>query len=395
MKHFLIVITFLTTCFSYSQTDDVLAKSYYSKAEKEFENKNYSNSIKMLDKAKEYLKGKTFSKVEYLYVMSHYKLRNYVKANVHMRKYFDLNPSENSSMYSEIVSIAADVKTIATEKIEKAKKNKEERLKIYGKTISGFGKIIKHNNKYGVIDLKGNELLPFIYDKITFENKDFIKVKKGSYFGVIDSKNKTIIPFNYKAIRINKKYVELCSEKYNSDTNKCRLYFFKTKKISPYTFNDTDGESDKYLIVDKSSYRGDVGLVSKITGKIIIPFINRYIAYAKPFWIVKKETEVISLLDENLKVLIPSGKYMSIDYNEGDRFIKVKDMAYWWTLLDKNLNRVSEYFVSIGPFYDGYAKVKKNDRFGYIDINGNVVVPVKYKYKNTKKMKEALRKIKN
>ena len=118
MKQKTLVITLLFLNLTIlSQSKSVLAKSYYAKAEKEFEAKNYSSSLKMLDQAKAYLEGSTYPKIEYLFVMNHFKLNNYFEADIHLIKYFNLNPSEDSSMYIEILEVLPDIKI-------KAKKNK-------------------------------------------------------------------------------------------------------------------------------------------------------------------------------------------------------------------------------------------------------------------------------
>lgn len=149
------IISFLflsLSIVSYAQSKSVLAKSFYTKAEKEFEAKSYNNSLKMLDKAKEYLEGETYSKIEYLYVMNHFKLRKYYKADVHLQKYFSLNPSDNSSMYAEILEVLPDIKT-------KAKKNKAfEELKLI-------------LNKIGVLKVRKG-----------YENQDFSVLNDGSFY---------------------------------------------------------------------------------------------------------------------------------------------------------------------------------------------------------------------
>ena len=129
MKKFIYLFLISLTFNSFSQSKSVLAKSYYAKAEKEFEAKNFTTSIEMLDQAKVYLEGSTYPKIEYLYIMNHYKLGNYAKSDQYVKRFFDLNPSEDSSMYTEIIDIIADIKVKAKEKEEKVSREKE-RLRI-------------------------------------------------------------------------------------------------------------------------------------------------------------------------------------------------------------------------------------------------------------------------
>ena len=68
--------------------------------------------------------------------------------------------------------------------------------------------IIKHqkeryswDDRYGMIDSKGNEILPFIYRKIEFINTNYLKVSsEGHLTGIFDFTGKEIIPVKYKNI---------------------------------------------------------------------------------------------------------------------------------------------------------------------------------------------------
>ena len=64
------------------------------------------------------------------------------------------------------------------------------------------------NGKYGMLNVKGNIVIPFIYDDLCFFDNGTIRAKKNSKLGVIDKKGNTIIPFVYDDIyeidRINK-----------------------------------------------------------------------------------------------------------------------------------------------------------------------------------------------
>ena len=93
---------------------------------------------------------------------------------------------------------------------------------------------VMRNGKWGVVNKKGEEVIPFKYTMFPFSfsdttsNKEYYVFTKKNKVGVIDSDGETIIPFKWDGIRYFK-YVILEMEK-----DKCRyLYFMKTGKTVP------------------------------------------------------------------------------------------------------------------------------------------------------------------
>lgn len=93
---------------------------------------------------------------------------------------------------------------------------------------------VMRNGKWGVVNKKGEEVIPFKYTMFPFSfsdtssNKEYYVFTKKNKVGVIDSDGETIIPFKWDGIRYLE-YVILEMEK-----DKCRyLYFMKTGKTVP------------------------------------------------------------------------------------------------------------------------------------------------------------------
>lgn len=290
MKQLLIVITILLTYSNFAQTDDVLAKSYYSKAEKEFESKNYSTSIEMLDKTTEYLKGNTFSKVEYLYVMNHYKMRNYEKANLHMKKYFDLNPSESSSMYSEIVSIIAEIKEKKLREIEEKRKKRISNLKKAYNFSEGLG-IIRLNGKYGFVNNTGDIVIPVMYDYVRSFKNGRANVKLNKKFGFIDKNNNIRVPIIYSG-----------TSEFNNNNN----YAIVSTGETILRLDHPTISTERNGIVDKN-------------GKIVVP-----IKYKDIFSIKKKMEQLI----KQEKYLKAKQSKVTIS-NSSSKMVPKKELANW------------------------------------------------------------------
>ncbi|MCW3160691.1 WG repeat-containing protein [Chryseobacterium oryctis] len=69
-------------------------------------------------------------------------------------------------------------------------------------------------NLYGIIDEKGDELVPFVYDDIsTFISANEIIVKKGNKYGVINYQNEPLKEVVYDKYSIDRKWIKLTKDK--------------------------------------------------------------------------------------------------------------------------------------------------------------------------------------
>ena len=100
------------TQLTYAQSKEVMAKSYFLKAQQSYSEGNIATAMTNLDKTVENL-GVTNAKIESVYVKIQVANNNYLSAKKHLNNYFD-NASESHSDYMEMLSLVADV----NEKIE-------------------------------------------------------------------------------------------------------------------------------------------------------------------------------------------------------------------------------------------------------------------------------------
>jgi|GEM_PF-1557296 len=117
-SNLLLLLFLINTVFLVAQSGSDLAKAYYTRAESEYASNNYSSAIKNLDKAVENLNGSSFAKIEYLYTQCYYKKNNHVEAQKHLKKYFDLKPDNNSTMYVEMINLTLEITEKAEEERE-------------------------------------------------------------------------------------------------------------------------------------------------------------------------------------------------------------------------------------------------------------------------------------
>ncbi len=213
--------------------------------------------------------------------------------------------------------------------------------------------LVKDEDKYGLIDAEGNIVLPIEYDKF-YPTNSYNEIKRENKWGIIDSSGKICLPTIWD-----------------------RVY--------------TLGFGSRGNIVVISGRK--VGLYNAETGKEIIPVIMDEIKtlYASGLNVFMREHFVVvskggkrGVFDLEGKEIIPI-KYKVIDaaeYAYGcfriKTFVGDFDCKY-------------EYFTHEGilafPLSDGleYEKtprelacVKKNGKYGFINIKGDVVVPAVY-----------------
>lgn len=246
MKHrFSFLFLIISLAVSHAQNDSDLAKSFFSRADKEYSNKNFAASLGYLQKVSEYLRGSTHSKVEFLYVMNYYRTKKYKEANQHVKRYFNENPSSSSSMYIEIMEILPDLKSYADEierrereqaeaaererirrekeaeaAAERERVRKEEEIqKIrmqlaqgikpdkyhYVGSFSPEGLAViqsEQSRRYGYVDKTAKEVVPPEYQEAKDFKEGIAKVKLNDKWGLIDPTGWQLTPFKYDEISI-------------------------------------------------------------------------------------------------------------------------------------------------------------------------------------------------
>jgi hypothetical protein len=248
----------------------------------------------------------------------------------------------------------------------------------------------KVNNKYGFLDLKGNEVIISKYDYANyFETNGLAKVskkKEGSsltnIYGYIDKKGNEIIPIKYEVLSsFNNGLV------YAKDPESNRYgYLDKSGKwaLNPVylyaaDFDDAGGAWVK-LTDDKFHY------INK-TGKDIGTMVekgNDYKTFGKDGLALYENTDQpYVLMDKTGKTIKKIDDCDGI-YTFSDGIAGYKSKATGkYGFLDLNGNKIipAEY-DGFAAFVDGVSRVNKTvdgkTKYGYIDSKGNVILPVVY-----------------
>ncbi len=137
---------------------------------------------------------------------------------------------------------------------------------------NGYWSVTNDNNKCGIIDEKGNEIIPFKYDIIsTFDKKGYALV--GDFteqkFGMVDKENNLVIPINYKYLvpfnaKVNSSYYSNLYLDYEPDYN----YTLVAGTDSESTFT-IDRNGKKTFDLEDSEYKPISGSSWTLTQNLI------------------------------------------------------------------------------------------------------------------------------
>ena len=281
--------------------------------------------------------------------------------------------------------------------------------------------IVSKYNKYGVIDILANKIIPATYDCI--ENSgDFFITKLGKNYGVLNDQGQKIVDFSFESItktannnfivtkNINnvKSTVGLISSKGEGILEAIYTYI---SEVDATTFNvtfnnqcyliDQSGTviSQKYTSLDPLSYVSSTNLYLKaglknkqglinIKGEVVIPLLYESLNEAGDYIIVSNTIPKVGsrygIIDQKGKVVLEL-KYKSIYFCGNNLFSintnnlpksTVNDCKLY--SLTSNSFLTKDSFDSINQVENGLLMVEKGELVGYINELGETVVSPVY-----------------
>lgn len=223
---------------------------------------------------------------------------------------------------------------------------------------------IEYNGKFGVMSNRGKILIAPLFDNLILENNsDNVIVEKNRKFGLINSRNEIILEFEYDVLtKLNNNYYKGIKDK------EIFLINIGNKKIASYGKNkDIKFYNNKFFIIENEKidvYNEELNLLITYEGKNIFKINDKVLLLQKDkecFLIYDK----LILYHEDIEQIFE--EYMVVNYGN-----------------TKQLKKIGES----NPLLQGYSSifintinsiiVEKNNNFGVINLDGEIVIPLNY-----------------
>ena len=223
---------------------------------------------------------------------------------------------------------------------------------------------IEYNGKFGVMSNRGKILIAPLFDNLILENNsDNVIVEKNRKLGLINSRNEIILEFEYDVLtKLNNNYYKGIKDK------EIFLINIGNKKIASYGKNkDIKFYNNKFFIIENEKidvYDEELNLLTTYEGKNIFKINDKVLLLQKDkecFLIYDK----LILYHEDIEQIFE--EYMVVNYGN-----------------TKQLKKIGES----NPLLQGYSSifintinsiiVEKNNNFGVINLDGEIVIPLNY-----------------
>jgi hypothetical protein len=242
--------------------------------------------------------------------------------------------------------------------------------------IDGKKFLATKGGRYGIIDNKWNELVPFEYNYIRVEDNGLLVLTQDGKSGIMDTKLKWILKPSYKSIqKFYKGYaiVQDTAGKFGAINEKAVV----TTPIQYPSLMAIDKAWSPFAVVENKGM-GMSGMVNLATGKLVIPVQYSFNTY-------NYSDGFIQFRRDNKKGLLDStGKELFFDmyddfspgFLDGMAWV-MKDKQYGF-MDTKGVLAIPAQYQSVRGFSNGLAIVKQNNKYGMIDKQGKPVLPAEY-----------------
>lgn len=272
---------------------------------------------------------------------------------------------------------------------------------------------VKNGSKYGLIDERGNQVAPFLYDNIGVYSEGLVKIKMNSKYGFLDNNKKLVIPLEYDLAENFKNGLSrvMLKGKYGFiDHNgvsrvKCKYDFADnfSEGLSMVNVNGKNGFIDIYghevipCIYDRA------GNFSEGLAWVGIQEIGSPMKYG---FVDKKGNIVIDIrynwaddFQEGLaKVKVKNKKYPISNNNKGLGVSPARNDPYLRIFIDKEGNEIlsleneneNAFYQVLSGVNNGLIIVGDQYCQEFINKHGEHVISLNYKYERVSSFSEGL-----
>ena len=276
----------------------------------------------------------------------------------------------------------------------------EDLVPIDGKTI------YRYSNKFGILDLAMNVVLPAQYDNIKSIQNDQLLARKVNKVGIIDSKNNIIVPFVYDSLRVENNNV-LALRKTEGWFLTNREQTFRSQK----NYQQIESQQAGIYPVKNNGYWGALNengietihcifdsLLNISDTQIIVRFKNQFGIISKTEdWLVPPQPYPLQLVNDSCYLqLQPQNKFLKkfkgevIYFTDNTLCFKkdvweehlpdgtLKTLDYQGRILSRIDPPQLDKLEKIFPEQEGMRGIKRDGKYGFIDSRGRLRIANRY-----------------
>lgn len=239
----------------------------------------------------------------------------------------------------------------------------------------------------GIIDSLGNIVVPIVYEDLHGAGQ-YLIAKEHNMIGVIDFANNIVLPFEYDSYEATTTSFQKPLPEYYLfySTNTCNKVLNRKKgvflDISPFNFIELHSSGNFFIC----SYKNKFGVLNS-SFETTLPFEYDCIeAYQDSAIVVAHQNNKWGLMNYKNEIILPF-EYDDYFRNDWRRPMFLKDANHFTfengTLRESNEEEIQRFKYSIkdkynAQFIKGHPIVQRDNRFGILDSNLNVQVPLIY-----------------
>jgi len=256
---------------------------------------------------------------------------------------------------------------------------------------------------YGVVDIRGFEVIPTRYDYISLQKhgNDYyfaIKDKYKNKIGLLNSYRNVVIPFEYDMIRVsnnNDDWIIVDKD------DKRGVIDFNNNIIIPFEYFSVGSLSEKLAVVKyvapdsiakilSSNAIKDASFIGKIHNGLLIGDYDLTIT-SNPNYTYKgySNLELLNALSDTLfrrNYYELNSEFLGTYFPNYEAFSLSLIVGHNWSTLPKKVGYFNDsgeqvidfIYDDAKSFENGLAPVKFNNMWGVINKKGEVVIPIKY-----------------
>lgn len=284
--------------------------------------------------------------------------------------------------------------------------------------------VVRLNGFSGIINSKGETVIPNQYDDITrlFGKYFCVRINAGNDWncGIIDIEDKSIVEPSFKVIQHKDERYFLCYKTAQSKAKNLNKYppckVFEYENLEDCVWYNLEGKVLTSLEVVNSSSslivkneKGKLGVINQ-SGKLVVDFIYDTIepcadgvfsvsiitANETSYFVINSESSII-LSSPKKAYKFSNGFFYEHDENQKTKWYSITGKLVFegeaeplssdyiavsknskWGVIDKNGEKIINFLYLEVALLDGCFTVLREDKIGLIDLNGKIIVDAIY-----------------